>query len=129
MAPKTFNDEFSLLGHAYKFGMMEWERVTDNPVLRIAKEKVRNCIERWLIPEEEYRLLTPSPPWLQELIVVPLHTGMRREEILKLQWSLVDLTRRTLTILEQKIGSRNTLPVNDTAVEVLQARTAVRTSS
>ena len=78
MAPKTLNDELGLLGNAYKLGMMEWEWVTDNPVLRIAKEKVRNCIERWLIPEEERRLLTASPPWLQEIIVVPLHMGMRR---------------------------------------------------
>jgi integrase len=49
---------------------------------------------------------------------------MRRGEILKLQWSYVDLARRTLTILGQKNGSRDTLPV-----KVLQARAAVRTSS
>jgi integrase len=40
----------------------------------------------------------------------------------------VDLAKRTLTILEQKNGARDTLPVNDTAMEVLQARAAVRTS-
>jgi hypothetical protein len=42
--------------------MMEWEWVTDNPVLRVAKEKVRNSIERWLTPEEEQWLLAASPP-------------------------------------------------------------------
>jgi integrase len=104
-------------------------RVTDNPVLRIAKEKVRNCIERWLTTEEEHRLLAASPPWLQEIIVFALHTGMRQSEILNLQWPLVDLARRTLTILEQKNGARDTLPVNATAVAVLQARAAVRASS
>jgi integrase len=40
----------------------------------------------------------------------------------------VDLTRRTLTILEQKNGERDTLPVNDTAMTVLQARASVRTN-
>ena len=129
VAPKTLNDELTLLGHAYKLGMMEWEWVTDNPVLKIAKEKVRNCIERWLTREEEQRLLAASPPWLQEIIVFALHTGMRRGEILTLQWSHVDLVRRTLTILEQKNGARDTLPVNATAMAVLQARAAVRTSS
>ena len=74
-------------------------------------------------------MLAASPPWLQEIIVFALHTGMRRGEILTLQWSHVDLSRHTLTILEQKNGARDTLPVNDTAMEVLQARAAVRTNS
>ena len=117
VAPKTLNAELGLLGHAYKLAMMEWEWVTDNPVLRIAKEKVRNGSSAGY-PEEEQRLLAASPPWLQEIIVFALHTGMRRGEILKLHWSHVDLARRTLTILEQKNGARDTLPVNDTAMEV-----------
>ena len=49
-------------------------------------------------------VVAASPPWLQEIIVFALHTGMRRGEILNLHWSQVDLTRRTLTILEQKMG-------------------------
>jgi integrase len=55
--------------------------------------------------------------------------GLRRGGILTLRWSQVDLTGRTLTILEQKNGSRDTLPANDTAMAVLQAHAAVRTSS
>ena len=129
IAPKTLNDELTLLGHAYKLAMMEWKWVTDNPVLRIAKEKVCNIIERWLTPEEEQRLLAVSPCWLQEIIVFALHTGMRRGEILKLHWPHVDMARRTLTILEQKNGGRDTLRVNATAMAVLQARLAVPTSS
>jgi integrase len=128
IAPKTLNDELGLLGHAYKLAEREWEWATHNPVLKIAKEKVRNLIERWLTPEEEQRLLAASPSWLQEIILFALHTGMRRGEILTLQWSHVDLARRTLTILEQKNGARDTLPINDTAMAVLQARAAVRTS-
>ena len=52
-----------------------------------------------------------------------------RGEILKLHWSHLDLARRTLTILEQKNGARDTLPVNETAIAVLQTRAAVRTSN
>lgn len=33
-----------------------------------------------------------------------LHTGIRRGEILNLRWSHVDLSRHTLTILEQKMA-------------------------
>ena len=125
----VIHHESDRLGHAYKLAEREWEWATDNPVLKIAKVKVRNLIKRWLTTEEEQRLLAVSPTWLQEFIVFALHTGMRRGEILNLHWSNVDLARRTLTILEQKNGARDTLPVNDTAMAVLQARAAVRTSN
>ncbi|MCM3900367.1 MAG: hypothetical protein ND866_01530 [Pyrinomonadaceae bacterium] len=46
LAAKTINDELTLLGHAYKLAVREWEWATDNPVLKITKEKVRNVIER-----------------------------------------------------------------------------------
>jgi integrase len=125
-APKTINDELGLLGHAYQLALKEWEWVTTNPVSQITKERVRNQIERWLTVEEEQRLLEQCPSWLQEIVVFALHTGLRQSEILNLQWPLVDLTRRTLAILEQKNGGTGTLPLNATAVEVLNGRAKVR---
>jgi hypothetical protein len=45
---------------------MEWEWVTDNPLLQVAKEKVRNGIKRWLTTEEEQRLLACGfSPWFR----------------------------------------------------------------
>jgi integrase len=125
-APKTVNDELTLLGHAYKLALLEWEWVTDNPVLKVKKEKLRPRPGRWLTAEEEARLLAASPSWVRELVLFALHTGMRQSEILNLQWPHVDLARRTLMILEQKNGGQDTLPLNATAVEVLQARARVR---
>jgi len=125
-APKTLNDELTLLGHAYKLACKEWEWVTDNPVQKVSKEKVRNQIERWLAPDEEARLLAASPSWLQEIILFAVNTGLRQSEILNLQWPQVDLFRRTVTLLEQKNGDRDTLPVNAAALGVLKARARVR---
>lgn len=124
-APKTINDELKLLGHAYKLAMMEWEWVAENPVQKVSKEKVRNLIERWLTHEEEDRLLAASCTWLREIILFAVHTGLRQSEILNLQWPQVDLFRRTLTILEQKNGATDTLPLNETALEVLTSKARV----
>ena len=124
-AAKTINDELTVLGHAYKLAMKEWEWVTENPVQKVSKEKVRNLIERWLTPEEEKRLLAASPTWLQEIILFALHTGLRQSEILNLEWPQVDLFRRTITILEQKNGSKDTLPLNATALDVVKGRAKV----
>jgi integrase len=127
-APKTINDELTLLSHAYKLAMQEWEWVTSNPVQRVSREKVRNHIERWLSADEEKRLLAASPIWLKEIILFAIHTGLRQGEILNLQWPQVDLFRRTIILLEQKNRNKDTLPVNATALEVLKARARVRAS-
>ncbi len=95
-------------------------------MIRVSREKVRNLIERWLTAEEERRLLAASPTWLQEIIIFAANTGLRQGEILDLQWTKVDLFRRTITLLEQKNGAKDTLPVNAKALEVLKARAKVR---
>jgi len=121
-APKTVNDELGLLGHAYKLALLEWEWVSENPVLKVKKEKLRSKPGRWLTPHEEERLLAASPLWLREIITFALETGLRQSEILRLAWPQVDLARRTLMIVEQKNGEQDTLPLNATAVEVLKSR-------
>ena len=125
-AAKTINSELTLLGHAFQLAVKEWEWVTENPVQRVSKEKVHNLIERWLTAEEEARLLAAAPVWLQEIILFAVNTGLRQSEILNLTWSNVDLFRRTMTLLEQKNGGRDTLPVNARALEILKARAKVR---
>jgi integrase len=125
-APKTINIELGILSHAFQLAVKEWEWIGDNPVLRVSREKVRNLIERWLTSEEERRLLAASPTWLQEIIMFAVNTGLRQGEILNLQWPKVDLFRKTITLLEQKNGAKDTLPVNAKALEVLKARAKVR---
>ena len=128
-AAKTINHDLTLLGHAFQLAVKEWEWVAENPVHKVSKEKVRNLrnlIERWLTAEEERRLLAASPIWLQEIIVFAINTGFRQSEILNLQWGQVDLFRRTITLLEQKNGGRDTLPVNAKTLDVLKARANVR---
>ena len=96
-----------------------------NPVEKFSEEKMRNLIERWLTAEEERRLLAASPVWLQEIILFAANTGLRQSEILNHQWCNVDLFRRAITLLEQKNGGRDTLPVNAKTLDVLQARAKV----
>jgi integrase len=87
---------------------------------------VNNQIERWLTLEEEKKLLAVSPVWLQEIIIFAIHTGLRRSEILNLKWPLVDLFRKTLTLLEQKNKNKDTLPLNQNALAILMRRAKVK---
>lgn len=126
VSPKTVNNELVLLNHAFNLALKEWEWVRDNPVSKVSREKVNNLVERWLTYEEEGRLLAASPEWLREIVVFAIYTGLRQSEILNLKWSQVDLSRRTLTILEQKNKGRDTLPLNNKTLDVLKVRSRIR---
>ncbi len=125
-SPRTINYELALMSHAFNLAIKEWEWLKDNPVSKVSKEKVNNMRERWLTLEEEEKLLNTSPKWLQELIIFSLETGLRQGEILNLQWPQVDLFRKTITILEQKNRGKDTIPLNERALEVLKAKAKVR---
>jgi integrase len=117
------------MSHAFNLAMNEWEWVWENPVKKVSKEKVNNSIERWLTLEEEKRLLAFSSEWLRQIVRFAINTGLRQGEILDLKWAEVDLSRRTLTILEQKNHGKDTLPLNQMALEILKARAGERNGS
>jgi integrase len=122
-SPRTLNYELALMSHAFNLAIKEWEWVKENPVKKVSKEKVNNLIERWLTLEEEKKLLDKSPRWLREIILFAVNTGLRQSEILDLKWPRVDLSRKTITILEeQKNKGRDTLPLSEGALRVLQGR-------
>ncbi len=125
-APKAINNELSLMNHAFNLAIKEWEWIKENPVSKVSKEKFKNLIERWLTYEEEERLLSVSPKWLQEILILGIETGLRQSGLLNLQWSQGDLFKKTFTIWEQKNKNKDTLPLNERAVEMLKAKAKVR---
>jgi len=119
VSPRTINYELTLMGHAFNLAIKEWEWIKDNPVMRVRKERVNTKIERWLSLDEEKKLLSASPSWLQEIITFAIHTGLRQGEIMDLKWSQIDFKRKTIIISEQKNRSVDTLPLNASALGVL----------
>jgi integrase len=121
-APRTINYELTLMSHAFNIAIREWEWVRDNPVKKVSKEKVHNQIERWLTMGEEKRLLAAAPKWLKEIITFAIHTGFRESEILDLKWLQIDLARRTVIISEQKNKGIDTLPLDETVMQMLREK-------
>ena len=111
---------------AFNLARRKWEWCTDNPVFRVSMEKENNTRDRWLTVDEEQRLLAAATPWLRELVVFAIYTGMRMGEILALTWAAVDLFRRTLTVFRSKNGERRTTPVNTTVLDLLKYKHASR---
>jgi integrase len=126
VAPATINRELANLKKAFNLAMREWEWCDQNPVARVSMEKENNKRDRWLTQDEEIRLLSACAPWLRDLVLFALHTGMRMGEILELTWRGVDFTRRTVTVFRSKNGERRTIPVNETVLHVLKEKSKVR---
>jgi integrase len=115
----TINRELAMLKKAFNLACREWEWSKDNPVCRVSMERELNTRDRWLTEDEENRLLAGAVPWVGDLIVFAINTGMRRGEILSLTWAGVDLTRRTVTVFRSKNGERRTIPANQTVMDLL----------
>jgi len=124
--PATINRELATLKKAFNLARREWEWCSDNPVCRVSMERENNTRDRWLTVEEEQRLLQAVSPWLRDVIIFALNTGMRMGEILALTWAGVDLFRRTVTVFRSKNGERRTIPINSTVLEVLTRKHPAR---
>jgi integrase len=78
--------------------------------------------------EDFDKLLTFLPDrWLREVVLFAALTGMRRGEILNLQWSDVNLSRRIVTVqssptFKTKAGKLRIVPLNEPAFAVVRSR-------
>ncbi len=127
--PATINRELAMIPKAFSLAVKEWEWLKENPASKIPKEKVNNERDKWLKVDEERRLLANSPEWLKEIIVFALNTGLRQDELLSLEWSRVDLERRTILLVKTKNGKPRTIPLNQNALEVLKQKSEEKVRS
>jgi site-specific recombinase XerD len=125
-APASVNRELSMLSKAFNLSVREWEWLKDNPASRVTKDKENNERDRWLTKDEEKKILDNSPEWLRDIIIFALNTGLRLQELLSLEWSRVNLLRRTILVQETKNGNPKTLPLNKIALDVLNQRSKVK---
>ena len=124
--PATIHRQLDIMKRAFNLAIREWEWCEKNPVARVSLERLNNKRDRWLAFEEEEKLLQSCPAWLTEIVLFALNTGMRLGEILSLTWKGVDFFRRTITVFKSKNNERRTIPLNETALELLKAKGKVR---
>jgi len=115
-----------LIRHAIKIARLEWGvQLPTNPVegVRIPNGVVRRTRR---LESGEYEALSRAAtrctnPYIWPCIEIAVETGMRRSEILSLQWDNVDLETRIALLLDTKNGSKRHVPLTTKAVEVLRS--------
>ncbi len=107
----------------------EWEWIDRLPKIKALKGSKSRI--RWISREEADTLIALLPKHLAAMAEFSLQTGLRRANVTHLEWSRVDLARKTAWILgDGEVGHRTkngkalAVPLTDKAVEVLQKQQA-----
>lgn len=124
IAPISLKRQLAPILHAFEIAKTEWGiPIQENPVEKLRLKARDNRRERRLKDEEQEKLLeaarTRKNPLIEKVVIFAIETGMRRGEILGLDWDQVDLKRRSVTILAPKNGYSRTIPLTPSAVALL----------
>jgi integrase len=103
--------------------------ITENPVKRLSQTRAWYRVER----RQTFIKAHELAPWytgvqqlqnevLRDYLLLILLTGLRRQEAATLRWDQVDLTAKTLTVLDTKNHESHTLPLSNYLYELLLSR-------
>jgi integrase len=128
----SINRELSALSAAINHCNKEYEWELPNPVSGRRTKEPEGRV-RWLRRAEVEALCRAAREQrhgelLDDFIRLAVNTGMRKEELLGLEWSRVDLANMLIHLDSEhnKSGKRRSIPINQKALTILRSRLAHR---
>ena len=129
----TIRREVGVLSAAFNYAIQKRGWKVTNPCIAADVPSDPKGIVRFITREEARRLVQAArrpthdsvfsqSPILADFIELALNTGCRKQELLGLKWSDVDLSTRLLRLNETKAGEWQTVPINEEARQVLVRR-------
>ena len=89
-------------------------------------ERENNERIRYLTIEEESCLFAVLPEKYHALVLLALHTGLRKTEQFSLQWRDIDFQQGQIRVRESKSGKGRVVAMNKTVTELLKQLSKVR---
>lgn len=118
----TANRHLSFLRLMFNKAKAWGEFFGENPCAAIRPMREPQGRLRFLSVEEMGRLLSAAHPRLYPAVLCALLTGMRRGEILGLDWKNVDLKQGTLYLILTKSGRPRELPIGSKLRTLIEAQ-------
>ena len=118
----TINKYISALSKMFNLGISN-KLITDNPVKNIKKLREDNYKIRFLTTDEEkrmYKIINEKFTYLEPIVTCALQTGMRKGEILNLQWKQIDFDYGFIELLKTKSGKSRKIPLSKTLKTTLE---------
>ena len=120
VAPATVNRELACLKCMFNKAIA-WGKTHDNPVCKVKLFKENNQRLRYLEKDEIKKLLDSAPEHLKPILIVAVFTGMRKSEILTLEWKNISFEQDIIYLLQTKNGERREVLMNNTVKNALLA--------
>lgn len=122
---KSVREELMIFSRVFNTAKKEWSYPIQNWIEHIRKPKPNPARDRRPSQEEEQRLraacLGCRNPQLEHAITLAIETGMRRGEIVDLEWRHIDLKNHLLKLYLTKNGDSREVPLSHAAEEALLA--------
>jgi len=120
VANSTVNRTMEIVRAVLRKAAFDWEWLDRVPKVRMLPEPKRRI--RWITKDEAERLIKVLPDHLAAMVRFSLETGLRRANVTGLQWSQVDLVRRTAWIHPDQAKARKAIavPLSVNAVNVIR---------
>jgi integrase len=118
----TVSKELGILKSAYGRAM-RWDWVSTTPFRGIVLNQDGEERVRWLTDDEEGRLVATAAPWLRDLILVGLDTGLRRSNLVGLQWGWLHEQGTVLMVPRQLVKAKKAtvmIPLTSRAATIIQ---------
>ena len=121
---RTVNHDVGVISQILNCAV-RWGRLDRNRLAGFKKLREIDREPRWLNAEEVDALVAVVPPRLLPVVIVFLNCGLRRSELVRLEWSDVDLTARTLAVRHKgevttKSKRERIVDLNDLVVQTLR---------
>jgi len=127
-APATIRNTLELLRRIINFGMKR-NRCT-GLTFKLEMPDVHNETTEDLTPVQLKQLLAAidedSNVAVGQMMKMALYTGMRRGEILKLQWKDINFNNRFISLKDPKGGPDQKIPINDMCMDLFENITKSR---
>ncbi len=124
--PSTVNRYLAVVSSAFKEAM-ERGYAHENPVRGVKRSREEQKEVPFLSAAEIDRIVAAAVPLLQPVIVLAADTGLRRGELLALEWRDIHLGRGTLVVRRSKSKRPREVPLTARARETLKALHGART--
>jgi len=120
VANSTVNRTMEIVRAVLRKAAFDWEWLDRVPKVRMLPEPKRRI--RWITKDEAERLINVLPDHLAAMVRFSLETGLRRANVTGLQWSQIDLVRRTAWIHPDQAKARKAIavPLSVNAVAVIR---------